>query len=133
MDNKEKQLQRLVRHEAKALRRNATTEEKERLDFDTLNPKKGDYCVYGQLCHNCFRPRAVELMRKCASRVYNYESFTNLENTGRVDEANGPAENKDRDTFWSPIEVFIVQKNNEKNNKKLIQYIKGETNELNFE
>lgn len=132
MDNKEKQLQRLVRHEAKALRRNATEQEKGKLNAAKLIVDSRMSCIYGQMTGNCDSPRAIELIEKCASRVL--ENPNPYEYRPSISTLNGTPRGKARARYFSPIEVFIYNNQGIKSrNKDLIDYIKGETNELNFE
>src|SRR5687767_9919523 len=132
MNNKEKQLQGLVRHEAKALRRYATKTEIENLSFEKLDPSSRLKCIYGQMTGTCDSPRAIELIQKCASRVFESEQSGEYRVFSKA-RVNGSPIGKDRLKYFSPIEMFIeTTENRSSRSKKLIEYIKGETNELNF-
>ena len=128
--NRHTLMKQLVIEEATNLKKHALKKELKNLNFNKFNPDHTLSCIYGQIANGCFTPRAVELMKKCASRGYDRESAPKL-----VDcKINGPIIDLPRSYFWSPIEVFIVQDRNRKNgnNKLLIDFLKGETNELNF-
>lgn len=120
----------LVISEAKALKKHSTPEERKRLNFTWLFPTSASQCIYGQMTHNCFSDRAVELIQKCAKRVYNTHSDGVSATTKR--NLNGSPKKKSRFSYWSPIEVFIAgkRKNQSKYNEKLIQFLKGEINNL---
>jgi hypothetical protein len=131
MTNQE--LLRLTRHEAKALRRNATSEQRGRLNFQTLEAKDSYNCVYGQMTGSCWSGEAERLIKKCASRVYPSHQIDIVTYGEGEIKANGePSSNRNK--YYSPIEIFISSKNNQinGNNRKLLEYIKGETDELNL-
>ncbi len=128
MKQRTKIMQGLVKQEAKNLRKNATKEELSRLNFNKLNPTSKVTCIYGQLGGTCDSVRSVELQKKSAKRVYKTgEGLVSAK-------VNGSPKSLFRYEYWSPIEVFIVQQENKDNgnNKKLVSYLKGETNRLNF-
>ena len=127
--NRHTLMRQLVIEEATKLKKHATQEELNELDFNSLNPGRIDLCVYGQMTGNCHTKRAEELMRTCCKRVYNTDA-----GSVRNCSVNGSPENKRRDYFWSPIEVFIDQYRNQKNgnNEQLIKFLKGEIDVLNF-
>lgn len=58
-------LKELVVDEALKLRKYATKEEKERLDFETMICTETG-CIYGQMTGNCYSERALLLKSKCA-------------------------------------------------------------------
>lgn len=118
----------LVIKEATNLRKELKKKEKENLNFEDLDPNSARSCIYGQISGHCNNARAVRLIRSCCKKVYtpNYKSQCNLKNAI----PNGSPERKKREDFWSPIEVFIIQRGQKRNTKKLISYIKGEINEL---
>lgn len=125
----------LVIEEAKALRKNATVEERSRLDFNELDHDNRHKCIYGQLVGDCFSVRAKELIEKSCRRVYSTNGF--FENS----KLNGSPIGKFRKTtnaqygwgkptdYYSPIEMFIVNaKDSQKEN--LIKFLKGEIKSL---
>ena len=123
-------MKQLVIEEATNLRKHASKKELNKLSFNRLHPKNTLLCIYGQIADGCFSLRADELIKKCASRGYHSKSSEEIYDC----KINGPIKNLSRSYFWSPIEVFIVQERNQENgnNKLLIDFLKGETNELNF-
>lgn len=125
-------MQQLVKEEAKNLKKNATQEEIAKLNFSDLVPTDSEKCIYGQLTGCCWNGRAIELIKKSCKRVYtpNYDEDKDTLADAKV---NGKPK-EDRDAYWSPIEVFIYQDKNTENgnNKKLIDYIKGKTETLEF-
>lgn len=120
----------LVIEEAKALRKHATEEEIDRLNFDSFDPDDDRRCVYGQMTGFCMSERATDLIKKSCKRVYNR---TTIPTYTQESDLNGSPASKHRLDFWSPIEVFIATKGNpdQKNlNENLIQFIKGEIDSL---
>lgn len=130
MTTRKEVMQKLVKKEAKNLKKLATTEELEKLNFTTLNSESRYCCIYGQIANECNTERAQELIIGCCDRVYK----ANQDKYIHESKINGSPKNKDRNKYWSPIEVFIdTEKNkNNGNNEKLIKYLKGETTRLNF-
>ena|SRR6187402_3229214 len=118
----------LVKEEAKNLKKNATEKELKYLNFETLNPNNLFNCIYGQIGGNCDSIRSIELQKKCCSRVYKRGG--DLSDS----KVNGSPKRLSRYSYWSPIEVFITQESNKENgnNERLVKYLKGETNRLNF-
>lgn len=120
----------LVIDEATNLKIHTTVEEKADLNFETFDPKRPAYCVYGQLTGSCFSKRAAQLIELCAERVYIAED--NLQPMD-CQKLNGKPQPGDRTSirteYWSPIEVFIQLAEPEMN-EKLLQYIKGDINTL---
>jgi hypothetical protein len=112
------QLKEDVRKEAEALRVHATKEERERLDIETLDPSDIHLCVYGMCTGNCESKRASELIKKCAPIFISSESYP--DHMVAVTEFKG--------YHWSPIEYYIGHP--EAHNKKLIAYLRGETETL---
>lgn len=126
----------LVKEEAKKLRIYATKEEIERLDSATLDADKVSMCVYGQMTGNCKNERSMKLIHKCCHRVYSSGCLYTISDSklnGKPDLLVDPL--RRLTTYVSPIEKFILynkNKNNAQNNNILIDYLKGNTNELNF-
>lgn len=133
-----------VFHEVQSLRHNATPEEKERLDFDTLDYNEPALCIYGQLTEDCSSLRAKELMDIGCIRVMDVpdgvddikevniedEKFNiNGENTGQGWIYSEEFKEYGRDyTHLSALEGYICTK--DAKNKEIIDYIKGNINEL---
>ncbi len=114
----------LVKREAKKLIKYATPEERSKLSFGALFPSNIHLCIYGQMTGYCFSNRATDLLNKCI-KPYS---------TDLVDDANSShsifLEGTSRD--FSPIEVFISLGTNKVNgnNRKLIEFLKGESDTL---
>src|ERR1700759_4992347 len=104
----------LVKEEAKNLKKNATQEELNYLDFNSLNPQSPSQCIYGKMVGDCFYDRATDLIKKCCARVYQPDIKNPMDvlSTAKV---NGNPQELTREEFFSPIEVFIVQKKNKEN------------------
>lgn len=119
----------LVIEEAKALKRHASEQERQNLNFEDLNPVCPDRCIYGQITGGCFNDRAIELIEKCAKRVYRGNK--GIQMIKRHD-LNGSPKDKNRFSYWSPIEVFIARRvdGQDQANEKLIQFLKGEIKTL---
>ncbi len=118
----------LVRKEATLLKINATKEEINALDFTTLNPNHKNHCIYGQMTGNCYNSRAIWLIEKCANRVYNGTLMS-------VNKLNGNPIDSERYEYLSPIELFVYRNRygiNVQNNKRLIEYLKGDIDKLKF-
>lgn len=118
----------LVISEATKLKANATKIEIDKLDFDWLSSKSTTSCVYGQMTGYCFNTRATKLIKLSCQKVFTAKHNRDvMEGT-----INGSPAKMKRDTFWSPIEIFIDQPKNKTNgnNKRLVQYIKGGDDKL---
>lgn len=125
-----KKLKELVVKEATALKEKATKKELNNLDFGQLNPISSLNCVYGQMAGHCDSDRAIQLMKECCERVYE-RGTTDVWNSFIGVKLNGSPQAKPRERWFSPIEVFIIQRDNEgENNKKLIDFLKGKTETL---
>lgn len=126
---KKETLNKLVIAEAKQLKVNAKKSELKRLNFESLKPNKIDMCIYGQMTSDCNSSRAVKLMELSCEKVYRNTTsvFGNI--TGVL---GGSPKNESRATYWSPIEIFIAKRSNEKNgnNERLIAFLKDETKTL---
>jgi hypothetical protein len=106
-----------VKKEAMALKEHATREELGKLDFTILNPNSGHLCVYGQLTGMCDSDRADELIKECAPRLYVH-----------LDDFVAVPTNNFENFYWSPIEKYILD--DDAKNKNLIDYLKGNRNDL---
>ena len=121
----------LVGQEAKNLKKYATKEEINKLNFGVLNPEHVMFCIYGLMTGHCFSERACNLINKCAPRIYKQHCNEELYEC----ELNGaPALGRSRNANFSPIECFISYPKNETNgnNKILINYLKGKRKTLKF-
>ena len=134
-----------VRHEIESLRKNATEQEKDNLDFRTFYPNNFENCIYGQMTGDCRSPRAKELMDKSCVRVMDIELFGNVYGSNYEDKAfnvNGKYKSEkswvDDDTeyynrnrqmnYLSVLEGYILLKNAKSEN--ILAYIKGQINNL---
>lgn len=119
-------LKELVIEEAKNLRKHASKEELNNLDFDKLDPKHEDNCIYGQMTGCCWSDRATSLLNDCTEPYSwslneyfcpsEYRFIYNSLYEGRVD------------VNFSPIEFYICRPENK--NETLIKFLKGEIEEL---
>lgn len=128
-----KTLNTLVREEAKNLKKLATKKERSNLSIDSLNPDHSKGCIYGQMTGECVSKRANKLIKECATRVFKAHrgvryDITNLNGAPQYLRENSMQEV----SYWSPIEIFISQSNNQMNgnNKRLIAYLKDEAKRL---
>ena len=122
------ELNALVIAEAKKLKKNATKEELDKLEFNRLNTRNVNKCIYGQMTGYCFNDRAISLIEQSCTKVLTCDNS--------VDEIrgflNGSPKKTSREKYWSPIEVFIDRPRNKTNgnNKRLVAFLKGETKTL---
>lgn len=115
-----KELIELVKEEASKLKKFATKEELDRLDFKRIDPMSGFDCIYGQMTGSCFSTRALELVQKCA---IPYSSSIYMFSEPKL------KFNEEYFRSYSPIEYFIYN-TNMYNNKILIDYLKGKRKTL---
>ncbi len=123
----------LVKKEAKNLRKLATPEELNQLNFDVLNPQSEYRCVYGLMTGHCFSDRANLLISECAPRVYIHTPEAESDNSILAKKLNGKLKEPRKEMIhWSPIETFIYKLKNQKSgaNERLVKYIKGEIKTL---
>ena len=125
-------MQKLVKEEATNLLKYAKKKELNNLNFENLDSNDKEKCIYGQITGDCFNNRASILVVKCASRVYVYDE--EKEDILKNNRINGKPKLEERNRYFSPIEVFIYNKTNQKNgnNKMLVDYLKGERKTLKF-
>lgn len=139
MDRKE--LIEAVKVEAANLRKYATKEELNRLDLQSFNPKEEHFCIYGQMTGSCWSARASNLIKSsapvCLGEIQGgHKLEIKALNYTPDDWESYDGTCKDYTCrHWSPIESYIWDEDNSQKlqNKKLISYLKGETNELNLE
>lgn len=142
---KRKVLEPLVIAEATNIKRIALKRELKKLDFCGLVPDDHQNCIYGQMTGDCYNARAYELIRKSCVNVIESESVDDKEFNGELVDFNEQAKQNGvekpnkfdenfRLSFYSPIEIFITRKRNKKNgnNAKLIAFLRGETDTLDF-
>ncbi len=118
--------------EIEALKKHATKEEIENLDFETFDPRAYSKCIYGQMTGDCHSSRALRLIRKCTPVVINeiggfYSVFSDIK-----ENINGKPTRKNIHSngrrFFSTLENYIVLIGAK--NEEIIQYLKGETKTL---
>lgn len=131
-ESKKETLHSLVKAEAESLRIKAKKKELDNLDFNSLKPNDITLCVYGQMTGHCYSDRAGKLINSCAVKVYTTDDTLSDALLGKK-LGNSPKKEQ-RDYYFSPIEVFIYKKENQKNgnNKMLIDYLKGKRKTLRF-
>ncbi len=134
-----KGLHQLVKTEAENIRKLATKEELSRLNIKKLNSDDVTLCIYGQMTKNCHNERAVELIKNSCEKVYapkdpsSFNLMSDLKIVKKPKYLNRLDVNSR--VHWSPIEVFIYQKENQlnDNNRRLVNYLKGKSPTLIFE
>lgn len=109
----EKQFIQNVRKEINHLRKNATDEEKSRLNFDDFDYASKFGCIYGRLTGRCDSIRAVELYSKQLSSY-------SLRN---------PIKQKNAGNTFTWLESYLYH-STANTHKHIIKYIKGEIKEL---
>lgn len=121
----------LVIEEAKNLKKFATQEELNKLDFNQLDSDNRFKCIYGSLTGECSNIRSLELIEKCAKRVYHSPGKGGPKDSKKLNGKPSKLENRyvGNYTYFSPIEVFIDRVQNSGDltmNKKLVEFLKGE-------
>lgn len=132
-----KELEDLVVEEATNLRIHATNEEKSNLNLNQLVYSSPTNCIYGLMTGHCFEERAVELIDKCCQKVYKVEGELEIRDLPLNGSPAGKERNRVKCEYYSPIEVLLDNEgwratSKESSIAKVIQFIKGEINELNF-
>lgn len=135
-----KQLAELVKKEALQLRIHAYPLELERLNLKHFDASLTTSCIYGQMTGDCYSRRAQELIQLCCEKVCKVGKPTH-NGVGVNDQINGapePVESpfKRSYAYHSPTEVFVLNLKYEFDNKNLqilIDYLKGESDELIFD
>lgn len=119
-------LKELVIEEAKNLKKHASKEELNKLDFSKLNPDHEDNCIYGQMTGCCWSNRTISLLNKCtvpfSHHLINY--FSPLKDRFTY----SPFQEERSGVDFSPIEFYICKPKSK--NETLIKYLKGELEEL---
>lgn len=134
-------MEELVIKEATNLKKHATSAELNKLNFDELNGNNKFRCVYGLMTGNCLSERSLELIRKCATKVYktdptNMSIFNNTLN-GNPKSIEGVTNRNRLYNYTSPIENLLnkykpSQHIKSKKILKLVKFLKDETKELVF-
>lgn len=114
-----KELKEQVIIEANNLKKHATKEELNKLDFNDLSPIHTQHCIYGQMTGYCHNDRARQLILSCTDRYYT-------DTLGRVAVSDLLGRHNIRN--FSPIEVYIGHIG--ANNKTLIDYLRGDRDSL---
>ncbi len=139
-----------VEHEVRMLKEHANKSELKKLNFDNLDPRKMDNCIYGQMTGSCASKRAKKLMDKSCIIVTNgklggcndlidkkysdIKRFINGQNTGQGWYDQGGDDGSflrsgSRDfKYLSALEAYICL--NGAKNKHIIDFIRGEVEVL---
>ena len=114
---KDLKLEELVIEEATNLKKYATKEELDKLDYATLKEDDIFHCVYGQMTGMCYGYRATQLIDKCINFKYQHLHKNNEPIISKRDINNG---------YYSPIERFLIAYKGSEKIKKLIDFLKDE-------
>lgn len=113
-------------YEVRYLRKHATKEEIRKLDFTKFNPSDEEECIYGQMTGSCYSERAAELYPKKYNDTYcSYFNGSDEKKFIRNMEINN-------DQYFTALEVFVTLGYKDQN-KKIMDYLKGETDDLTLE
>lgn len=122
-----------VIEEIHAIKTHATDEEKSKLDFHTFSPYNSQNCIYGQMTGECRSERAVKLIELCCKRLYsiNESEINGTDINLLVEDAksNGYEYKSFGEKWMSLLEHFIQHYSD---NYRILNFIKGKTNELNL-
>jgi hypothetical protein len=113
-----KEFEGFVKNEADGIRKYASSEEINRLDFTRIAPKSKSLCIYGQMTGDCYSARAYELLNLCTKP---YSRTAHMVVKTRVESFETPRD-------FSPIETYLCFA--DPKIKNLVAYIKGESNKL---
>ena len=126
-----------VEHEIDGLKKHATLQELEKLDFYWFDPNKTENCIYGQMTGSCTNERSKELMTLCCEKVLDnsnaaiqlektFKNFSHLFfNSNNSKSWYGQNRNL---SFLSALEVYISLKGAK--NEEIIKYLKGEVKRI---
>lgn len=131
-----------VSKEVKALKKYATKEELNKLNFYWFKPHRKDKCIYGQMTGSCLSNRASKLIFQCCKRFVKNNSSTCISKggfgiikeqiNGTYVGANKSLEELKRDRnnihHLSSLESYIFLP--KAKNRNVISYLKGETQKL---
>lgn len=110
-----------VMKEINAIKKHATKEQIDKLNFKELRPSEYNNCIYGQMTGNCESKASLKLIRKCCTRTVDAigDLFQGSYTASRSKRTN---EN------FSLLERFIYMES--QNNEDIIAYLRGEKKEL---
>ncbi len=117
--------------EIEALKENANKEQKTKLIFATFIPDKPEQCIYGQMTGDCWSLEAAELIEKCnpgLTQVFSFIGDISWLKTYPKKEAS--KEKRQKYSYITLLEQFIVIEKYKKYNQNILSYIKGTTNIL---
>lgn len=147
---KKKDFLRDVMHEIEMLKKHSTKAEKNRLNFDKFSPHVAQQCIYGQITGDCRSKRAHELMELSCVKIFDLSAsdcdiiYESMHMNTVLKYVTGPFKSQGWDKplsyipklinryfdYLSVLEGYIQL---DRNNKEIIQYIKGEIDTLNLE
>lgn len=128
-----------VAKEAKALKKNATKGELEKIELQHLNPNDAAQCIYGLATGDCRSKRAADLIEKCCVKYFvmgddgfnfnqGMREVSSRVNGSHVDGFKTERTVRYRTDHFSAIEAYICTPFAKK--KNLIDYLKGERKDL---
>lgn len=106
-----------VKVELDAIKKNATQEEIQKLDFTDFNHQKVGRCIYGQMTGYCFSKRANEIQKK------KYKDL------GFIIDTSFEGHNFTKGNKYTALEKYLFMVSPDKH-LEIIQYLKGEINEI---
>lgn len=114
--------------EAINLKKYATKEELNNLNYDRLAGAFFNSCIYGQMIGDCYSPRAKELIKKCCKIKYKDTDWKS-DDFEKIDDL------QENNSYVSPIEKFLFiykPTTSDKSNKinELIKFLKDEIQTL---
>lgn len=122
---------RSVEKEARNIKKFATEEEKQKLNFGRLAESQATQCYYGLMTGDCRQERAKKLMQQCCT-VFFSNPATCIEGLSIAE--NGKERIKKRDysfyVVFSSLETFGLIYSGNKEAAKIIAFIKGERKTL---
>lgn len=137
---KKKEFIAMVKEEIINIKKHASDEELNRLDFNKFNPWYASQDIYGQMTGYCFNARTLGLIKKCTPIVVDdlgaydgldkrkpLETFRDI--SGRISYEKPTDKNVRcwaRD--FSILELYITLKGAK--NRGIIKYLRGESKEL---
>jgi hypothetical protein len=111
-----------VQKELDKIKKRATKEEIDKLDFNSFRYDSQVACIYGQMTGDCDSVRATEIKKK---------TFKEIDGFG--DHSGYKFEQQDfkKGKEFTALEKYLFMVNSE-THKEIIQYLKGETKEINL-
>lgn len=126
-----------VAKEAVALKKHATVQELERLDYSTFSATSESGCVYGQMTGHCSSKRAHELIRSCCIRLVDNGKWTRTNFRSVYKAVNGPVKSIEQlNELRGPSELYFISQMEayiqgaSAKNKNLIDFLKGNRTDL---